>query len=301
MTAQKNWITLVDGSRYRTSSIPTLLSALLISLILAFGWSIRDEYFINAEHGLGYALGIVGGLMMLVLLIYPLRKRLPRSNWFVLTVPGWFRLHMLLGLLGPLAILYHSNFSFGSTNSNIALVCMLLMATSGIVGRYIYSRIHAGLYGRKLQMAEMIADKQQLTDTLTNQQTVVVSEAVLKQLLDFEASVLPQANKANQSLAKRAITAFKIALQTRQLARQLRLQLRAEQLNLEFSSPRGSEQRLLLLKVQRQVVDYLSLVRRIAELDFFERLFSLWHMLHMPIFFMLIIAGFVHVYAVHAY
>lgn len=46
---------------------------------------------------------------------------------------------------------------------------------------------------------------------------------------------------------------------------------------------------------------YLTTVRKISEVSFYERLFSLWHILHLPIFFMLIITGFIHVYAVHAY
>ncbi|MCU7938697.1 MAG: hypothetical protein KZQ64_14960 [gamma proteobacterium symbiont of Bathyaustriella thionipta] len=33
----------------------------------------------------------------------------------------------------------------------------------------------------------------------------------------------------------------------------------------------------------------------------FGRLFHLWHLLHMPLFFMLIITGIVHVIAVHMY
>jgi hypothetical protein len=39
----------------------------------------------------------------------------------------------------------------------------------------------------------------------------------------------------------------------------------------------------------------------VLELRAFQALFSLWHALHMPLFFMLIIAGTVHVVAVHLY
>jgi hypothetical protein len=39
----------------------------------------------------------------------------------------------------------------------------------------------------------------------------------------------------------------------------------------------------------------------VAEYRVYERLFSLWHVLHLPLFFMLLAAGIVHVIAVHVY
>ena len=44
----------------------------LLTAVLYFGWSQRDEGYIVAESGLGYALGIVGGSLMLLLLLYHL-------------------------------------------------------------------------------------------------------------------------------------------------------------------------------------------------------------------------------------
>ena len=41
--------------------------------------------------------------------------------------------------------------------------------------------------------------------------------------------------------------------------------------------------------------------RRIAEFKLYSQLFSLWHVLHLPLFFMLLIAGIVHVVAINVY
>jgi hypothetical protein len=46
---------------------------------------------------------------------------------------------------------------------------------------------------------------------------------------------------------------------------------------------------------------HIDLVRRIAELGTYERLFAFWHVLHLPLFFMLLVAGIAHVVAVHMY
>ena len=45
----------------------------------------------------------------------------------------------------------------------------------------------------------------------------------------------------------------------------------------------------------------LAATRRVASFEGFERLFSLWHALHIPLIFMMIIAAVIHVIAVHVY
>jgi len=119
-------------------------------------WTTQTERYISPNRGAGYALGIIGGSLMLILLVYSLRKR---WTWlkFLGSTPGWFRFHMVLGIAGPVCILYHSNFATGATNSNVALFSMLTVAGSGLIGRYIYARIHHGLYGRKLELGELRA------------------------------------------------------------------------------------------------------------------------------------------------
>ena len=119
----------------------------VVSVLLFLGWSTQTERYISPNRGVGYALGIIGGSLMLILLVYSLRKR---WEWlkFLGSTPGWFRFHMVLGIAGPVCILYHSNFATGATNSNVALFSMLIVAGSGLIGRYIYAHIHHGLYGR---------------------------------------------------------------------------------------------------------------------------------------------------------
>jgi hypothetical protein len=45
----------------------------------------------------------------------------------------------------------------------------------------------------------------------------------------------------------------------------------------------------------------LAATRRLADFQVFERLFSLWHALHIPLIVMLLAAGIVHVIVVHLY
>ena len=45
----------------------------------------------------------------------------------------------------------------------------------------------------------------------------------------------------------------------------------------------------------------LAASRRVAGFEGYERLFSLWHALHIPLIFMMIIAAVIHIVAVHVY
>ena len=119
-----------NGLSGKANGLITLTSAIWytsVLLVLVAGWSVRGERYLIAESGIGYWLGIIGGSMMLLLLLYPLRKRFVR--WTAIgSVKSWFRIHMILGIVGPVAVIFHSGFQLGSFNSTIAFVCMLIVA-----------------------------------------------------------------------------------------------------------------------------------------------------------------------------
>jgi hypothetical protein len=268
---------------------------LLILLIVYTGWHYRGNVYITPEEGPGYMLGITGGSMMLLLLVYPLRKHL-RWTRNMGPVRHWFRAHMLMGILGPVCILYHCNFQLGSTNGNIALFSMLLVAVSGLVGRYFYTRIHYGLYGKKADLEHLSSDA-----------------AIAKSFMDktFEAS--PELHIRLQDLERQAVAplhgyiagvarVFAVNLKSRWYALTAGPSMRRASKHPAWGEQLTAEQRRVFYRHARYYLHaYLETVRKVAGLSFYESLFSLWHILHLPFFFMLLITGFVHVYAVHMY
>jgi hypothetical protein len=271
-----------DSTRVNTASTSlTIVFTLLVAVAASRGFGLRGEFILSPASGLGYALGIIGGVMMLLLLVYPLRKHSSILRNLG-AVHHWFRLHMLLGILGPLCILFHCNFSLGAVNSNIALLCMGLMVASGLVGRYIYARIHHGLYGHKVTLHELKNDQMEseLYIVRRSEGAQVVSDALqqLKNLQDYSQQPLGPIAKVWRR--------FTISPRTRLLAWKIRRRLAATQLPGEIND---------------YLNRYIVSMKKISGFEFFERLFSLWHTLHMPIFFMLIITGLVHVWAVHYY
>lgn len=277
-----NTLTSLKSSQLESMTKAPFFLAFISAALLYWGWLQRDEYWIRAEEGIGYALGITGAVMMLLLLLYPLSKksRLLRS---IIATRLWFRGHMILGVAGPLMILFHCNFALGSTNSNIALFSMLLVVLSGLVGRYLYRHIHNGLYGQKLNFFDL--QNQQLQFKSELEKTRLGSEVVLPLLGEIENL----ADKSGLSL----IGNYKNTRLTKQKSRNLYRQLKKIQLN--------DENKYLVEALKNNVKSQILLLRSMTGLALYTRLFSIWHVVHLPFFFMLIITAIVHIIVVHMY
>lgn len=276
-----------------TSISPMLLFSAACVAISVAGMHAGLERFITPETGLGYLLGIVGGSAMLLLLIYPARKR---AAWLAPfgSVAAWFRIHMVLGIVGPVLILFHANFRTGATNSNVALVCMLVVSGSGLIGRYFYSRVHTSLYGRQATLDELrgqVGRMQQVNPALAFvpdfPQRLQAAEARMSASLGRVPAVLrlllaPAGGwRAQWELARH--------IRASALLHAARRGLAPEALQREVS---------VATQIARR---HIELTRRVTELGTYERLFALWHLLHLPLFFLLLVAGIVHVVAVHLY
>ena len=280
------------GLRFERFGAMLFFSGVLITLYR--GWIDRNDLSRTAESGLGYALGIIGGVLMLLLLLYPLRKR-ARFMQRLGPVKWWFRSHMILGIVGPMCILFHCNFHLGALNSNVSLLCMTLVASSGLIGRYLYSKIHYGLYGRKATLNELLQDT-----------------SIFKQLLVTALAYAPRHRDRLQAVERGALTQHSLLhsipnivifnIQSYWIGFSLRRLLKRA-LMQEFHKS-GMDRRELRQKLREQrlqLSEYMATLRKINQLAFYERLFSLWHVLHFPLFLMLVISGIVHVVAVHLY
>lgn len=276
---------LVERYRPRLAGFAILLGYLLVLALLVRGWQSRGQPFLSAESGLGYTLGIVGGSMMLLLLLYPLRKRIRLLDGLG-RIRHWFRLHMLLGVLGPVCILFHCSFRPGSLNSSVALLCMLLVAGSGLVGRYFYSHIHHGLYGQKATLAELHADAELLQQDLDGR--LAQLPALLALLTRFEQ----RAMEPPASLLHGAWRYLSLGPYTWWCYLRFRGLLRRQWTGADPALRR---------RVSRQLGARLASIRKLTEFHLYERLFALWHVLHVPLFVMLVVSGIVHVFAVHMY
>ena len=273
---------------------PVRLFGLTVCLALVWGYNGHLERYMTPDRGLGYWLGIVGGSLMLVLLMYPARKRAAWLNIFG-GVTGWFRAHMTLGVIGPLLVLFHSNFTLGATNSNVALFCMLAVSGSGLIGRYIYSRVYGGWHEHKSSLKEL-----QDTADLLHKQTSTVS--VLPDLM----SAIETEEKRLFRPAKTHVGAvlYPITIGARAVLARWRLENAIRQMVVDAArqSPTlAANGARLTGTAMGYATRRLDAARRVREHEVYVKLFSLWHVAHVPFFMMTLVAGIVHVISVNVY
>jgi len=88
---------------------------------------------------LGYTLGTIGGLLILWLLWYGVRKRRYASTSG--TVQGWLSAHVYLGAALVVIVTLHTGFELGWNVHTLAYVLMLLVVASGFYGVFVYLRV----------------------------------------------------------------------------------------------------------------------------------------------------------------
>jgi len=270
-----------------------LLFGTSVLAALIYAWTIRNEGHWTAENGVGYWLGIAGSVAMLVLVLYPLRKRF-RILHGLGRVASWFRLHMVLGILGPALIILHCNFKIGSLNSALALFTMLVVVASGIVGRYLYSQVHKGLYGTRAAATEILSDVEELKKQLG---------------IDLEDGTplfagLEQFNASISATPKSTIGGLWAALTVGGRARRARRRfLRAADASLRRLMQQwpARERRRRRNEMHAHLQLYFAAAVKAQRLALYERLFGLWHVLHMPLFVLLVLTAIIHIVAVHLY
>lgn len=265
-----------------------------VTALLIAGWLIREESYLSAESGAGYYMGIIGGSLMLLLLLYPMRKksRFMRS-WG--HIKHWFKAHMIMGVLGPVFILFHANFSLGSANSSMALISMSIVAASGLVGRFFYTKIHYGLYGRHANLEELKQhlniSKGKLGEKLRLGESLGKALHRYENLCLKEQGVIISILRLPVVMLLSRITYFKVVLHTNKLIKRY-----ARKKDIP-----GGEYRKLKKQAKQLIKLYIQNVKQISGFSAYVKLFSIWHYLHYPLFLMLVVTGILHVIVVHAY
>jgi hypothetical protein len=286
------------SSAHAARSRSLLREVLVLGAILAMiciGSLIARSGLFTAGSDTGYWVGVAGGIAMLLLFLYPVRKRMRKARPIGST-RFWFVAHMSMGVLGPVLIIAHSTLTFGSLNATIAFASMSLVAASGIVGRFLYRHIHLGLHGRRATLGELRAragfDAQAVHSTLASVPNV-------EQRLEAFAARAGGVGVEGFAHPWHLITLGPAAFVERhrsvgETKRMLRREAIARGWSKETLKRRIASRRTL-------IGDYLAAVRAVAQFAAFERMFSWWHVLHIPLVYMMVLAAIAHVVAVHMY
>lgn len=288
-----------SGDTTTARYVPELSKDLMVYAALTFlVWVARQISLLKLfkpRDDLGYWLGVAGAVMMLILFSYPLRKHFRFArNWG--PVRMWLVLHMVLGIGGPLLILVHSGFRFGSINAGVALGSMIIVALSGVAGRFIYMRVNRGLHGEIGSLQDLKARAGLEQEGVRSR--LSFARAVEKTLLDFaqrERAAVPGWRTYMRRVFVLPIVQWLVYWRCTRLLREPSARLAK---HLQWNADKVREHRRLARKL---VMRYLNAEVRVAQFGAYTWMLSAWHIAHIPFVFMLVISTFVHIFAVHAY
>lgn len=271
-----------------------LLYVLLVALVYA-AWYVNHTWLVPSDSDTVYWIGVAGGSLMLALFVYPLRKYVGFMRGLG-HVKSWFWVHLCLGIAGPWLILVHSGFRIGSLNAGVALYSMCIVVVSGVIGRFIYTRIHRGLNGERTSL-DALRERAGFVEN-TARSRLHFAPRVEERLRAFEQRELTAAPTALTAVRQvtwlplmRWLTYLRCLIELRQPLHRLARHYQWSTADLQRRKRRA-----------RRLVDhYLNAVVRVAQYTAYERVFALWHMAHLPFIYLLVISAVVHVIAVHAY
>lgn len=276
-----------------TSDSPSLPGRLLVFVLVGLSvwvaYKVATGKYYTPRSSFGFYLGVVGSVMMLLMLAYPLRKHVGfMRRWGALK--NWFRLHMIMGIVGPTLVLFHSTFHLRSTNATVALFSMLGVVISGIIGRFIYTKIHYGLYGRRATLEKIQAEFAGHSNDAKSR--LHFAPRVEQWLQSFERD----SKQLDRSFTSHLFSPFTVGSKRIILAflcgRELRRILKTER-HPEFHG--GASEAIQLAS------SYLRECQRVAQFSTFERFFSLWHVLHVPLIYILAACTIFHIVAAYMY
>ncbi len=290
--------TLNDHLPHLTAKKSGASSAWLISVSVLLGmaaWLFITKVDYKPGSDLGYNLGLIGGVAMLLTLLYTAAKRV-RFMYSWIQMKHWFYAHMVLGIVGPIFILLHSKFTLESVNGTLAFSFTCLVCLSGFAGRYLASRVRHGLDGKRAVLQEL---KQKIGISAEDVRSKFhFAPRVTDQLQRFEASILLPSKSLWLNLGHFLILPFHFQWTYLSACRHFRRGLKKRAQSRGWDWRKTRKRRAYGRKI---IWAYVGAIRSVARSDAYEQLFSLWYLVHFPLLFWLAITGAIHVLAVHMY
>jgi hypothetical protein len=257
------WVILISGTG----------AAIFIPFYMA-------SYSFKPGDSFSRLIGIIGSAMMFVgASFYLIRKRVRRLNRWG-KIKDWLDIHILFCLFGPLLVVYHSGFLVTAINSAIAYYSMMIVVGSGVIGRYIYRHFQVSLSGERATLRELEEEIERLDEKIKTslQDAGKLLEAITHffGLRDKQASI---------GFFKSVYLMLKIDFLEGKLKKQILKYLKER----KYHILEGSLEEILIKRI--------SLEKKVSNLEATAKLFSVWHKLHVPFIWILIVTFVIHIAA----
>ncbi len=285
------------GHRLRLTTGFLVSGTLMLSLAI-YGFNYytapMSHRILSAKHDLlkpsgtiGIRLGILGFFTFCGIFLYPLRKR---WQWLagIGSTKHWLDFHILMGLSAPFIIAFHSSFKFRGL-AGLAFWIMVSVATSGVIGRYLYGQIPRTLNAAELSLKELEGMQEQLSALLAEQ------DVVLRESLD-PLFALPSRERIDK-LPMLVSFAWMVDLDLARPFRVAHLRRRALTLGEDVVSLGGllpsthpDLERVIALARRKA-----ALAKRVLFLSRAQQIFHLWHVVHRPFSYSFVCLAVLHI------
>ncbi len=264
------------------------VTATTVSLVIICGWAYYAAGLLDRPHSelhefwkaggmIGHGLGIAGGLLMLLLLLYIPRKNMRRLQ-NVGKLSHWLNVHIWMGVTAPLLITFHSTFKFGGIVA-VSYWSMVAVALSGVLGRYIYLQIPHTLSGQELSEQELDELDQSLQDEMR------AMPGVDDDLIVEISRTMTATRKEHSTEIGNVLGWIKQDLTRPARSRALKRKLR------QVSDIPVNRQRDILSIARRRAL----LLRRRAFLTVAQNTLHHWHIIHRPFALIMFVIMFIHI------
>jgi hypothetical protein len=234
-----------------------------------------DKYELLRPSGLiGINLGVLGTVLFFIIFLYALRKVIPLLGRYG-TARHWMDFHVIAGITAPILIAFHASFKFHGI-AGIAFWIMIVVAISGVIGRYLYSQIPRSLNAAELSLNELQLNERELAEALIEQS--IYSSDQLDRVLQIPSA--EHIRRIGPLLAIGEMIALDLQRPFRVATlRRVSSSFTGKLLTVGGLLSSGNDE---VERVVRLVRQKASLSKRVVFLDQSQRVFHLWHVIHRP-------------------
>lgn len=223
----------------------------------------------------GQAAGLVAFSLFSFLYLYPVRKRY-RALAFFGRLDRWLDVHIVAGLAVPVIAAVHAGWRFRGL-IGLGYFAMLAVSLSGIVGRYLYTRIPRSRSGLELDLEAVEARRRELAERIAG----IVGRDVSEIESTLVIAHLPPGGDGILATIRGLLVAD---LARWRLSRRIRRHWHRSNID-----PRVLREAMRLARRQ------IALTQQLRMLEATHRLFRWWHVVHRPFSITAFVAVAIHV------
>lgn len=241
------------------------------------GFLLDYTHSVEPNRGIWHNVGYAGSACFILMMLYSVRKRVGFLMNFG-SLRSWLDVHMFLGIVGSFLITAHTTMKIGGLVA-VSYWSMVIVATSGLIGRYLYGWIPHRISGKEVELEEI-------------RTLIENTDDELERLIGRERSLMRYYERVNATPAPEDANA--LALLFRMFIHDIgnTLLIMKTWLDLATDSrlPYSLKRRLFRLIRKKN-----SMIRSRNFLHTSQRLLHYWHVFHKPLAFTMFIVMFLHI------